>query len=205
MAILERIPATVFSGMLFLDETTNKHQKTMDYKQENIENLAWEEAIKKMQELVKHNSICLFTTSLTQLPLQTRPMSVQKVCDQGNFWFLSANDSKHNEQIEIDPRVQLFFTNMSDSEFLTIYGPATIITDRAKINEIWSPVAKAWFTEGKDDPRITVIKVTPEDAFYWDTKNGKTVSLLKIMAAAVTGKTADDSVEGKLVTASTIS
>ncbi|MGE3509589.1 MAG: pyridoxamine 5'-phosphate oxidase family protein [Vicinamibacterales bacterium] len=30
-----------------------------------------------------------------------------------------------------------------------------------KIDELWEPLAKTWFTEGKDDPRITVIKVAP--------------------------------------------
>ena len=165
---------------------------------EDIQNLEHQDAIKKLRELVKHNSTCLFTTQLTKLPLQTRPMTVQSVCDQGNFWFLSANDSIHNEQIAEDSRVQLFFGNISDSEFLTVYGHASISVDRKKIDEIWSPVAKAWFTEGKEDPRITIIKVVPEEAFYWDTKNNKTISLVKIVASAIMGKASDVGVEGKL-------
>ena len=164
----------------------------------DVENLSHEKAIGKMQELVKHNSMCLFTTSLTKLPLETRPMSVQKVCDQGNFWFLSADNSNHNAEIEKDPRVQLFFTNENDAEFLTIYGTATISKDRTKINELWSSLVKAWFPEGKEDPHITVIKVTPEDGFYWDTKNGKAISLIKIATAAVTGKPMDGGIEGEL-------
>jgi general stress protein 26 len=183
---------------MFFEELISKNYYMKNEKQE-IENLGRRDAIEKMQEIVKHDPICLFTTSLTNLPLQTRPMSVQKVCDQGNFWFLSLKDSQHNEEIKNDRRVQLFFTNKSDSEFMTIYGSASISTDKTKIEEIWSPIAKAWFTEGKDDPRITVIKVTPEDGFYWDTKNGRTVSLIKIMAAAVVGRTMDDGVEGQLI------
>jgi general stress protein 26 len=167
---------------------------------QDIENLDHKAAIEKMQELVKHDPICLFTTSLTTLPLQTRPMSVQKVCDQGNFWFLSAIDSCHNEEIKKDNRVQLFFSNKSDSEFMTIYGTASISRDKKKIDEIWNPIAKAWFTEGKEDPKISVIKVTPEDGFYWDTKNGRTISLIKIAAAAIVGRTMDDGVEGHLET-----
>jgi general stress protein 26 len=170
----------------------------MSRNENNIENLFSKDAIEKMQELVKHNALCLFTTSLTTLPLETRPMSVQRVCDQGNFWFLSADDSSHNREIENDARVQLFFTNQSDAEFLSVYGSATISTDRKKIDELWSPMVKAWFPEGKDDPRITIIKVTPENGFYWDTKNGKAISLIKIATAAVTGKTMDGGVEGEL-------
>lgn len=162
-----------------------------------IKNLTHREAIDKFKELVRHESTCLFTTQLTQVPLTTRPMSVQKVCDQGNFWFLSSSDSDKNAEIAIDNRVQLFFVNTSDYEFLSLYGTATVSRDQQKIDELWSDIAKAWF-EGKDDPRVTVIKVTPEEGFYWDTKNGKLVSMIKILASAVSGKTFQEGVEGTI-------
>src|SRR5688572_7415743 len=125
-------------------------------------------------------------------------MHVQEVCDQGNFWFLSPRDSDKNQEIENDPRVQLFISNPSRYEFLSVYGTASISRDREKIDKYWSEFAKAWFTEGNDDPRITVIKVTPEEGFYWDTKDGKLVSTIKILASAITGKTLEEGVEGTI-------
>jgi general stress protein 26 len=125
-------------------------------------------------------------------------MSVQKVCDQGNFWFLSASDSDKNQEIAADSRVQIFISNTSNYEFLSVYGKATISRDREKIDEFWSDIAKAWFPEGKDDPRVTVIKVQPEQGFYWDTKDGKLVSMIKIAASAVSGKTLLEGVEGTI-------
>jgi general stress protein 26 len=175
-----------------------KNPDKMENKASEIRNLTHEEAIKKFKELVKHESTCLFTTRLSQVPLTTRPMSVQKVCDQGNFWFLSAIDSDKNQEIAIDSRVQLFFSNTSNYEFLSVYGKATILRDRQKIEELWSDIAKAWVPEGKDDPRVTVIKVTPEEGFYWDTKDGKLVSMVKILTSAVTGKTLEEGVEGSI-------
>lgn len=171
---------------------------TMENNASKIKNLTHQEAIDKFKELVKHESTCLFTTRLTEVPLTTRPMSVQKVCDQGNFWFLSPSDSDKNQEIANDPRVQLFISNTSNYEFLSLYGKATISRDREKIDEFWSDIAKAWFTEGKNDPRITVIKVTPEEGFYWDTKDGKLVSMIKILASAVSGKTLQEGVEGTI-------
>ncbi|CAN5253690.1 hypothetical protein BH09BAC3_BH09BAC3_19670 [soil metagenome] len=165
---------------------------------EEFQNLSHQDAIEKCQLLVDHNSTCLFTTNLSTLPLTTRPMSVQKVCDQGNFWFLSDKNSDKNEEISADARVQLFFSNTSNYEFLSIYGMATISFDQEKINELWKPIAKAWFTEGKEDPRISVIKITPEEGFYWDTKDGKLVSMFKFLASAVVGKTLSEGVEGTL-------
>lgn len=111
---------------------------------------------------------------------------------------LSSRQSDKNFEIGDDARVQLFYANKGDSEFLSIYGKATILDDPKTIEEVWSPIAKAWFQEGKTDPDVTVLKVVPEDAYYWDTKNGKMISLIKIMASVVGGRTMDGGVEGTL-------
>ena len=169
---------------------------TMKNTASEIRNLSENEAIEKFKELVGHESTCLFTTQLTRIPLTTRPMAIQKVDDKGHFWFLSAHDSDKNREIAADPRVQLFISNPSNYEFLSIFGYATYSRDRQKIDELWNDIAKAWFPEGKDDPRITVIKFEPEQGFYWDTKSGKLVSLIKIAASALTGRTFQEGVEG---------
>jgi general stress protein 26 len=164
----------------------------------NTMHLEGEDAVKQLKELIGHNGICLFTTNLTSVPLQTRPMSTQSVDNEGNLWFLSSKSSHKNFEIGDDARVQLFYASRGNSEYLSVYGRAEVLRDHDKIEEIWSPVAKAWFQQGKDDPDLSVIKVVPEDIYYWDTKNGRMVSLMKIMASVVVGRTMDDSVEGKL-------
>jgi general stress protein 26 len=163
-----------------------------------VENLHHEEAIAKMQELVKHNPICLFTTNIRQEPLTARPMSAQHVDNAGNFWFLSPAESHKNEEIRHDPWVQLFFANPAAAEFLTLYGVATVSQDRKKIEELWTPLAKAWFKDGIDTPDITAICIKPEEAYYWDTKSSKMISMLKIIASAISGRTAEDGIEGRL-------
>lgn len=170
----------------------------MNDNNENVKNLQDKEAVEKIKDLAKSANICMFTTKLTDLPLTSVPMATQEVDDEGNLWFLSGKTSHKNQHIQADPRVQLFYTNSSSYEYLTVYGTATITTDRAEIEQLWTPIAKAWFTEGKDDPDLTVIKVAPQEAYYWDTKNSKAVSMLKILAGSITGKTMDDGVEGKL-------
>jgi hypothetical protein len=41
----------------------------MENKASKVKNLTHQEAIEKFKELVKHESTCLFTTRLTQVPL----------------------------------------------------------------------------------------------------------------------------------------
>lgn len=163
-----------------------------------IDNLIGAEAIQKCQELVKHSNTCLFSTSLQDIPQTTRPMGVQEVDEDGSFWFLSSTESNKNDEIAADGRVQLYFINTSNMEFLTVYGEASITQDKERIEKYWSDIAKAWFPEGKDDPRVSVIQVKPENGFYWDTKSGKVVSLLKIAVSAVIGKTLQEGVEGSI-------
>ncbi|WP_026705741.1 pyridoxamine 5'-phosphate oxidase family protein [Flavobacterium soli] len=164
----------------------------------DLKNLTNEKAVAKLKKLAEASRICMFCTDLNHTPFSTRPMSVQEVDEMGNLWFLSSADSNKNFEIRQDESVQLLFSNVSDSEYLSVYGKAFIYKDKTTIEDKWSPLAKAWFTEGKDDPNLTVLRVQPEFVYYWDTKNGKMVSMLKIAAGAIIGKTMDDGVEGKL-------
>jgi general stress protein 26 len=164
----------------------------------SVENLTSQEAIDKIKELAKAADICLFTTDLTTLPLMTRPMSVSEVDDAGNLWFMSRKDSDKNRDIEEDDRVQLFFSNKGSYEFLSIYGRAIIVQDTEKAKELWTPIAKTWFNGGVEDPELTLIRVHPEDAYYWDTKHNKAVTLLSYLAGAITGKELDNGVQGKI-------
>lgn len=125
-------------------------------------------------------------------------MSVQQIDEEGNFWFLSADDSHKNAELELDPSVKLYFQGSPHSDFLQIEGRATISRDKAKIEELWEPIIKTWFTGGVDDPRITVIKVVPQSGYYWDTKHGTAVAGIKMLIGAAIGKTFDDSIEGEL-------
>ena len=164
----------------------------------SVKNLADKEAITKIAELVKDAKTCMFVTHLTKQPLSSRPMAAQQVDDEGNIWFLSSRYSDKNSDIEHDGNVQLFFTDNGKFEYLSIYGEAEIIVDKEKAKELWSPIAKVWFHEGIDDPDLTLIKVKPSDAYYWDTKSNKMISLIKMLAGAVIGKSLDNGVQGKI-------
>lgn len=154
-------------------------------------------AIGKMKDLIDKAKSCFFCCAVaTGESNGSRPMSVQKVDDEGNLWFLSAVDSHKNQELARDARVTLYFQGSAHSDFLMLVGTATISQDKAMIKELWEPVIKTWFTEGVDDPRITVIKFTPREGYYWDTKHGMAIAGIKMVLGAITGTTLDDSIEG---------
>jgi general stress protein 26 len=176
-------------------DSINKNQQEDNYK-----DLSREEAIKKIKELVDKNPGCFFCTAIsTGHSKAARPMSVLKTDDNGTLWFLSANDSHKNKEIAMDSSVHLYFQGSSHSDYMHLSGDATISEDKAKIKELWNPILKVWFTEGENDPRISVIKVVPSEGYYWDTKHGKAVAGLKMVVGAIIGKTMDDSIEGNIL------
>jgi general stress protein 26 len=166
--------------------------------EKNRADLRGPDALEKIRELVGKAKNCFFCTTTADGRTGARPMNVRKVDDRGDLWFLSASDSHQNEEVARDPSVQLYFQGSSHSDFLQLRGRAAITTDRSKVDELWEPVIKTWFTGGKDDPRITVIRFTPTDGYYWDTKHGNTVAAAKMLIGAAIGTTLDDSIEGTL-------
>lgn len=166
--------------------------------EQNQQDLVSTEAIKKIQELAGQAQACFFCTSSHGATFATRPMAVFAPDERGHFWFLSASDSNKNAQLQQDPNVHLLLQGSSHSDFLSIVGTATVSTDQAKIKELWNPVLKTWFTGGEEDPRLTVIEVTPEQGYYWDNKHGDAVQGVKIAIGALIGQTLDDSIEGTL-------
>src|SRR5690606_35624311 len=96
-----------------------------------------------------------------------------------------------------DPNLHLIYADKSGMQFLNVYGMATITTDRKIIDELYGKTVDAWF-EGKDDPNITAISVRPKEAYYWDPKNNKLVSLVKMGVGAIIGEQPDTMDFGKL-------
>lgn len=153
-------------------------------------------AVQKIKDLAEDIKTCMFCTYNGD-KLNSRPMAAQKIDDDGNLWFLSDKTSDKNAEILANSKVELFFSEPHD-QFLTIQGNATILYDRAIIKELFTPIVKVWMPEGEDDPNLSVIKVVPNEGYYWNNKHNKVVAVAKMTAAFVTGKTMDDGIEGNL-------
>lgn len=159
-------------------------------------NLSGAEAVEKIKKLTDNKTIMFCT--FTGQQMTTRPMHVQGIDEDGTFWFFSDKDSDKNQHISTNPKVQLIYADNSGYEYLCVDGAASIEHDPLKIASLWSDWAKNWFQGGQSDPNLTLLRVTPADGHYWDTKNNKVISLMKIAVGALTGKTTDNGLEGDL-------
>jgi general stress protein 26 len=158
------------------------------------------QAVRKLQDLATEINICLFCSGpVTDEHDGCRPMATSGVDEEGSIWFLSDRHSDKNKEIAIDPRVKLYYSHPGKSLFLIVSGMAEIVFDREKLRELWNPLDRTWFKEGEDDPSISLIRVRPEHAHYWDAKGGRMVNFFKMLVSAATGKTLVEGEEGNMV------
>jgi general stress protein 26 len=155
------------------------------------------EAKEKMKSLAEDIKIAMMVTGFEQKPLDAIPMTTKKVDEAGNIWFLSLRSSEHNQNIERTGAIQLLYSKPSDMEFLSVYGTGEIVTEKDVLEDLYEKTTDSWF-DGVNDPQLTAIKFTPSEAYYWDTKSNKYVTLLKMGAAAITGNDQDIGRKGKL-------
>jgi general stress protein 26 len=152
-------------------------------------NLSNEEAVKKFKKLVNDINVCMFITNNNEQG-HTRPMATIEVEENGTLWFFTDLRSVKVEEVNKDHIVHLVYAHPGKESFLDVWGNASIVTDKQNIKDKWSPFVKAWFPEGLDDPNLALLRVQPQDVYYWDAEAGKMISFLKIIAGVVTGKPA---------------
>jgi general stress protein 26 len=119
-----------------------------------------------------------------------RPMAVAQVDDDGTIYLGTSFKTAKIGEIQADARVDLVF--QGKVQFATVSGTTAIRRDRALVNELWKESWKLWFPEGKDDPDITILVITPDRGEYWDQSGISGISFLfRAAKAYVTGKEMD--------------
>lgn len=144
--------------------------------------------LEKIRELVEDIRIAMMTTVDEQNNLVSRPMASLQIDDEGTLWFFTNRSSPKVDQIDNNEhRVNLAFASVSDADYVSISGTAQEVDDRAKINELWNPQAKAWFPKGKEDPDLVLLKVHTDMAEYWSASDSKMVRFIQQATAVITG------------------
>lgn len=95
-------------------------------------------------------------------------MALKRVDETGDLWFISSASSHKNKEIKQDDKVQLIFAKTSSLHYLSVFGEADIFKDKSKLDEIWTPIAKAWFKDGKR-PRCQYYPCKAARILYRDT------------------------------------
>jgi general stress protein 26 len=105
------------------------------------------------------------------------------------YTFLADRRRHKDDEIRRYPQVCVAFADTKGQKYVSISGRAEVSFGREKIKELWAIPAKVWW-DSPDDPNICVIKVTPDEAEFWDA-HGTLLSNVKMAIALATGSQID--------------
>lgn len=155
------------------------------------------EAIEQLRGLLDGIHVAMLVTDGSGADsVDGRPMGTQEIDDDGCLWFFSQRDAAKVEEIGRNPSVAVSYVDTSSETYVFVRGHAQVVDDRARAQELWSPVAKAWF-DGPDDPQLVLVRVAVDSAEYWNTKGGRIASVLQI-GARIAGMDVGEGQRGRI-------
>lgn len=144
--------------------------------------------LEKLRDMIEDIRIAMMTTVDEQGNLVSRPMAALQVDANGTIWFFTKRSSPKVDQIDNNENhVNLSFADVSDAIYVSVSGTAQELDDRAKVDELWNPQAKAWFPDGKEDPDLILLKVHIDMAEYWNASDSTMVRIIQQAASVITG------------------
>jgi general stress protein 26 len=86
--------------------------------------------------------------------------------ERGCVWFFTANDHDFTRAMGKSNRGIGVFSSKDHGLFASLRGTLLIDNDRATIDRLWNPIVAEWY-EGKDDPKLALVRFEIDDAKIW--------------------------------------
>jgi general stress protein 26 len=157
-----------------------------------------QDKLERFYDLVKEIEVAMLTTRRSDGMLVSRPMATQAPAAGADLWFVTAKGSPKLDEIAQSPDVNLSYYKDRTREWISVSGTARIVTDRAKIHELYRPDWRAWFEDkggqengGPDDPRLVLIGIDIRMAHYLEVNKPQAVVLFEVVKGMITGKQPD--------------
>ncbi|HKK96679.1 MAG TPA: pyridoxamine 5'-phosphate oxidase family protein [Marivita sp.] len=110
--------------------------------------------------------------------------------DDGAIWFITSADHDTYGASVPGTDAKIYVADMGGQLFGTVSGMLTASTDTEKLDDLWTPMAAAWFEKGRDDPNVRLMKFTPSQGEVWAT-DGTIKYLFETIKANVAETTPD--------------
>jgi general stress protein 26 len=146
--------------------------------------------LQKIAALVDEIKFAMLTTEDEEGNLRSRPMSTLQMDADGALWFFTAMSSLKIEETAEHRLVNLSYAHVDKQEYLSISGTASVVRNKEKMQQLWTPWIKPWFPQGSDDPDLVLLKITIHEAEYWDAPGNSVQRLYGLAKGIVTGNTA---------------
>ena len=133
--------------------------------------------LRRLAELVAAIEIAMLVTAEPDGALRSRPLRTLQIDSEGVLWFMTTISSPKIGEIDEHRRVSLSYMHPASERFVWASGVTQILRDEAKARELWTPGLRPWLPDGRDDPEAVLLKVTIEEAEYWERGHGEVIPL----------------------------
>ncbi|MEH6664270.1 MAG: pyridoxamine 5'-phosphate oxidase family protein [Brevundimonas sp.] len=126
-------------------------------------------------------------------PRHMQPMTAYVEREAGELWFYTYRDTDLVRDVNASGGHHAMFCLISkDREiYACMGGRLEEHFDRERMERYWNPVVAAWYPEGKDDPRLTLVRMTLDDAQVWVSEAGPVRFAFEIAKANMTHEQPD--------------
>lgn len=162
--------------------------------QEEARDLSASKKLEQLYELIDGIETAMLTTRSRTGALVSRPMQTQARRAGTDLWFMTVVTTGKVDELVADPQVNLGYYKDGSREYVSVSGRARLTQDKALIHQLYKPDWKAWLGDegderdgGPDDPRIALIEVTAESAYYLKSTQPRLIALFSVAKAIATG------------------
>ncbi|MDY7103469.1 MAG: pyridoxamine 5'-phosphate oxidase family protein [Actinomycetota bacterium] len=134
-------------------------------------------------ELVDGIRVAMLTSAEPDGRLRSRPLTVQRLDDDGTVWFLVDADAEWGPDTVREANLAF----VDDDRWVSAAGHVQFVTDTATLDDLGDPISDAFFTDGSER---AALRVLVDHADYW-TGSGTLRRLIDLGAAAITGSRPD--------------
>ena len=113
--------------------------------------------------------------------VRARPMRGISRPEQNAIWFFADRESHTHEDASRNPGVCLTFTDVKDNVYVTLSGQISPVTEKDTITDLWDDEAEAYFQDGPDDPRVSLLRFEPDTGEFWTAPSHPIVLAIKFL------------------------
>ncbi|MBY6058704.1 pyridoxamine 5'-phosphate oxidase family protein [Leisingera daeponensis] len=114
-----------------------------------------------------------------------QPMTHFADPDAGAIWFITSADTDLARAVGLGGEATFVYQSQKGDYHASIKGPLTVSESSTTLDRLWSPPVGAWFEKGRDDPKVTLLQLSPREAAVWASDTNPVLVGLKMLNAAM--------------------
>ncbi len=101
-----------------------------------------------------------------------RPMRAQLDGQEGPIWFFSSMDAMLVKNLNKSNHGVATFVSKNNDLYATVHGRLTLDNSKSMIDKLWNPYVAAWYEDGKDDPKLALLRFDLDQGEIWLSGSG---------------------------------